>query len=341
MNLGFIHRTRLMVPLMFVFVLGFVLVAHGQQNRSSISGFVFTPDRRPVPNIPVELLNEVNSILQRVRTDNSGRYAFFGLSSGRFTVRVLTMGSNMESLPEDVEIAGVGVGGRAIPDNVQKDLYLRYKKLNTGPTPINEVVFAQDIPAQAQTLYNRGISDLEDNRNDAGVEELKEAVKIFPQYYLALQRLGLVSISQNKFDDAVNYLKQAAAVNGNSYTTWYALGFANYSLKKFDDALAACKKAVELNGASTEAYLMLGITLRQMQQFPQSEEALLRANKNANEKSADVHWNLALLYAHNLQRYKDAADHLEQFLKQSPEAPNKDAIKKLIKQFRQKAQTPS
>ena len=43
------------------------------QNRNTITGFVFTSDRRPVPNVYVELSNEVYQVLQRTRTDGSGR----------------------------------------------------------------------------------------------------------------------------------------------------------------------------------------------------------------------------------------------------------------------------
>jgi len=48
------------------------------QGGSSISGFVFDPERRPVPNIPVELKAEFSTI-GRVRTDGTGRFVFRGL----------------------------------------------------------------------------------------------------------------------------------------------------------------------------------------------------------------------------------------------------------------------
>ena len=79
------------------------------QNRNTITGFVFTSDRRPVPNVYVELSNEVYQVLQRTRTDGSGRYFFSRLSSGRFIVKVLPLGTNLEEQSQEVELINIMV----------------------------------------------------------------------------------------------------------------------------------------------------------------------------------------------------------------------------------------
>jgi regulator of sirC expression with transglutaminase-like and TPR domain len=50
----------------------------------------------------------------------------------------------------------------------------------------------------------------------------------------------------------------------------------------------------------------------------------------------EAHWQLALLF-NQLKRYKEAADHLELFLKVQPEAKDTALIKKLIQRLRQQA----
>ena len=59
-----------------------------RQIGSSISGFVFDENRRPLANIYVELLDDVDFPTRRVRTDGSGRYFFGGLKNGKFSIRV-------------------------------------------------------------------------------------------------------------------------------------------------------------------------------------------------------------------------------------------------------------
>ena len=69
-----------------------VLVA--QQVSNSISGYVSDDRRTPVPDLQVELLNEVESVIQRTTTDSSGLFAFRRLSTGIFQVRIQTYGTN-------------------------------------------------------------------------------------------------------------------------------------------------------------------------------------------------------------------------------------------------------
>ncbi len=88
----------------------FALQAKGQfpGTGSTITGFVFDPQRRPVAQVHVELINDVNGILQRMRTDVSGRFVFRGVSQGRFQVRVLPLGTIYEEQTQEVELAGIG-----------------------------------------------------------------------------------------------------------------------------------------------------------------------------------------------------------------------------------------
>src|SRR5438874_419393 len=67
-----------------------------------IEGQVYDPNRRPVQNLYVELLNEVDSVIQRTKTDLSGRFTFTGVPPGRLTVRVLTFGTNFLEQTQEV-----------------------------------------------------------------------------------------------------------------------------------------------------------------------------------------------------------------------------------------------
>jgi len=328
------------LSMMCLLALGHVVYAQNT-NRSTISGFVFSPERRPLQDLPVELRNEVNTVLQRVRTDGSGRYYFTRLSSGRFSIRVLTLGRNIEAHDVDVEISGIGVRGQQLADNVQQDIYTKYRKNSNGEPVINGIIFAQEVPPDAEKQFRSAVSDLETQRMESGMSGLRRAIDIFPTYFLALERLGLEQIKMESFEDAISTLEKAVAVNANSYTSQHALGYAQYRLKRYEPAVASLKKAVAANNFSSDALLLLGINLRELKEYPESEKALLQAAKVADNDVPNVHWNLALLYAHNMKRFKDAADQLELYIKQSDDLPNKETIKKLIKQFREKAKTAS
>lgn len=303
-------------------------------NRSSIGGMVFDEQRNPVTQIPVELMNDFNSVIQRTKTDGSGRFIFRAISWGRFVIRVLPLGTNFEEQTQEVEIAGVGADGRPMADNLQVDIRLRVRRTSSD-FEIKGVLFAQDIPADARKSYESAISDLNANKPEAGITGLENAVKIFPTYYLALIRLGLVYVGQQKFDIAKEAFRKAVAVNERSFTGWYGLSYADFAMNKPADSIVACQKALELDKNSVNALFLLGMSQRRVKNYLEAEKSLIQAKKLDNGKTPDINWNLALLYAHNLKRYKDAANELEAYLKNDANVPNKEAIKKLIKQFRE------
>lgn len=333
------RNCRIALCLVNAFVIPFfILQAQAQVpsfGGSTISGFVFDSERRPVPQIPVELMNDVNSVLQRTKTDGSGRFFFRLGSQGRFQIRVLPLGTNYEEQTQEVEIYGMGASGRPLTDNIQKDFYLRLRKTGSISTTGTGAIFVQEIPEEAKTIFQKALSDLEGNRVEAGVEGLEKALKLFPTYYLALERLGLVYTTQQKYEKALDVFGKAVAVNSRSFNGWYGLSYAHYALKQSEAAVEAAQRAVSLNSNSGDALLFLGLSLRQAKRYEEAEKPLKQADKITKGLSPDVHWNLALLYAKNLNRYKDAADELELYLKTKPDSPQTDNIKKLIKQYRE------
>jgi tetratricopeptide (TPR) repeat protein len=312
----------------------------GQQARSTVSGMVFDSKRTPITQIPVELLNDNNSVMQRTKTDGSGRYFFRALPSGRFYVRVLPLGTNFEEQTEEIQIAGIGADGRQLPDNVQADFQLRVRRRSGDLVEVTGSIFAQEVPDGARKLYEAAISDLDANRLETGVTALEGAIKIFPTYYVALTRLGLVYLGQQKYPNAKPLFTNAVAVNPRSFTAWYGLSYSTFALNEIPASIAAAEKALEIDKSSVNTLFLLGISQRRLQKYEEAEKALVQAKKLDRGKTPDINWNLALLYAHNLKRYKDAANELEAYLKIIPDAPNKDNVLKLIKQFREN-QPPS
>ena len=300
---------------------------------STISGFVFDSERRPVAQIPVELMNDVNSVIQRLKTDDSGRFIFRGVSQGRFQIRVLPLGTNYEEQTQEVELYGIGASGRAIRDNLQRDFYLRLRQ--SGSVSATGTIFVQEIPDEAETIFQKALADLEGNRLEAGIAGLEHALKLFPTYYLALEKLGLLYTAQQNYEKALVVLGKAVVVNSRSFNGWYGLSRTHYALKQSGAAVEAARKAVTLNSNSENALLFLGLSLRQAKRYDEAEKPLKQADKVAKGLSPDIHFNLALLYAKNLNRFRDAANELELYLKTSRDTGQTENIKKLIKKYRE------
>src|SRR5687768_3425374 len=101
-------KYALQFTLNFIFVsILLVSVCFAQQRSqtsNSISGFVLdAKNSSPVADVYVELLNDLNTTLRRVKTDGSGRYFFAGMSGGSFRIKVLPYGTNY--LPEERDVS--------------------------------------------------------------------------------------------------------------------------------------------------------------------------------------------------------------------------------------------
>ncbi len=315
------------------------------QSGNSISGFVFISKGQTLPQTNVELLDEFERTVSRTRTDGAGRYSFYRLPAGNYKVRVTPSETGYEEQIQNVEIVNVtrrsSNGGLQISgsENVQLDFYLRPRKKQNNIVGNSNTIFVQDIPESAKLVYDDAVSKFKNNNNDAALKELENATEIFPDYYDALNRLGQEYIKIGQYKSAKKVLENAVKVNPRSAETWYALAYSFYVLKEYKEAVEPANKAVNLKQNSAESAFLLGVILRQVSDYDNAERYLKHANTLAKESLPDVHWQLALLYANNLKRFNLAADELELFLKFEPNSRDAENIKKLIANFRAKANT--
>lgn len=322
------------------------IIASTLQGRSSISGYVFDSSRRPLADIYVELLDDVYSSLRRARTDAAGRYLFQGLGDGRYKVKVLPYGTDYREEVRDISIINISLMPRS--DNSpasgatseQVDFYLRLKeKVNTNPFVAPPgVIFVQAIPEGARKLYQQGVSALDAKKEKEGFEHLKQSLEIFPEYYDALNRLGTEYVMRGYHEAAFILLTKAIEVNKRGFSSLFGLGIAQYHLKQYDKATESLQSASGIYNKSYELQVYLGKSLRRTGKPDQAEIVFKRANELSQGKAPEVYWQLAALYSEQ-QRYSEAADALELFLKNQPDTRDAAKIKQSIKVLREKSGT--
>jgi len=326
------------IVLILVLLLFASAEAYAQGN--TISGHVFGVQRTPIYDANVELLDEFSRTIGRTKTDSSGRYFFGGVPSGRLTVRVMALETDYEYQEQSTEIVNftretatgqLRVSGRS---NEQLDFYLKPRK---GSPLLAEAVFVQDIPPNAKNLYEKGIEELGNKKEQEGLADLKAAIEAFPKYYAALSRLGSEYVRLQHFQAARVLLALAVEVNPRGQRAWYGLAYALNSLDQLDDALVAAQKAVELYDKSAESLLLYGVLLRRKKQYDEAAKQMQRAIDSAGGSLATAHMQLALLYSNDMKRYRDAAKQLRLYLKAQPKATDVENIKKLITELEAKA----
>jgi len=298
-----------------------------------IEGQVYDPNHRPVENVYVELLNDVDSVIQRTKTNSAGRFTFSGVPPGRLTVKVLPFGTNLMEQTQEVVVIQTTLGN----DIEYVDITLRYDK-QSREAAIEKapgVIFVQEIPAAAKKSYTEGIADLAKHQ-EKGLEELQAAINIFPDYFDALDSLGREFISRRMYEKGYPYLLRAIDINPRSSSSYYSLGYAFYQMKQYPAALEAAKATTFLAPASMEAQLLYGTILRINGSYTEAEKALLQANSLAKKMNSETHWQLALLY-NRLNRTQDTINELETFLKLVPDSPDKNKIRDMIAKLKTSA----
>jgi len=321
-----------------------VLAASFQQNRNAINGLITDTSNRPLNNIRVELLDDVEMAITQTYTDTTGRYSFKGLSTGTFIVKAHSDGTHLEQSVR-VSLYAARAGGGAHYEQLDIALKTRDEAKGNSVPSNSGPAFAQEAPEDARKAYEQAVKQLENHKQTAqGIDLLKEAVKLFPTYFLALERLGVEYVKLQQYEQAHATLTKAIEVNPNGASCRYALGVSQFYLQKLPEAIESLRRALQLAPNSPNAALAhfyLGLAYLNSGKAGDAEPHLKKAYQlGGNSIPPDVHMRLAKYYSDD-KRYKEAADELELFLKLAPDARDAEKIKALIKQLRAKAASGS
>lgn len=325
----------------------FLLIFFAARNVSAaniISGTVYDRQGNTLNAVEVELQDEYYRLLQRVRTDSIGRYQFSGLNNGNYTVKVLPFQYDLQDQSQYVEIQAISARpGDPGSMYVSQDFYLQPKKGGLRDAELS-VVFAQEVPKEAKASYEKAITDFSKKRDEEGFKELKNAIKIFPTYYLALHRFGTELFLRKQYTESFQVFMKAVEINPRSATSFFYMGYSFYNLGKdyHKAALRSLNQALVLAPASPQVLWLLGKTERAAGKFTEAEKHLLQAKKVSSSKNPEIQKELSQLYANDLKKFKEAADELELYLKASKLNDEEEkGVKELIGKLRDKARKQS
>ena len=300
--------------------LSFVFLFFAPQNVSAaniISGTIYDKARNPLPDIDIELLDEYQRLISRQKTSSSGRYEFVVQNSGYYYLRVYAFRYDLEDETRPITIQGIAsVTGQAPSSYNNEDFYLLPKKGGIRELEAS-VVFAQDVPREAEKAYKDAMADIARQRPDEGFAGLQKAISIFPKYYQALYELGVQLYERKQFLDSAHAFLLAVTVNEKSAPAYLRAG-VSLSMLGADyqkAAYSALTKALERASGNASILYYLGKVERRLGKFEDAEKHLQLAKKISPTRSPDIQIELAQLYANDLKKYKEAADELEQYMK--------------------------
>jgi tetratricopeptide (TPR) repeat protein len=307
--------------------------------QSTISGTIYDKQRNPLPDIDLELQDDLYRTIRRRKTDSTGRYEFDGLANGRYYIRALAFRYDLEDQTQELEINTQNIRGGQGSGFFLLDFYLLPRKGGLVEAEL-AVVFAQNVPPDAKKLYEKAIDDLSKKKPDEGIAGLVLAIEAFPDYFAALFRIGKELYVQQRYEEAARFLFKAVEVNPKNGTALYYLGSSFFLMGQdyYKAAKASLNQAYILAPNSTQILWALGRVERAQGNYAEAERYLLQAKKLSSSGIPEIHKELAQLYADNLKNYKLAAEELELYIKAS-KMNDADAkkTKQIVASLREKA----
>jgi len=194
--------------------------------------------------------------------------------SGRITLNHMEVALKKD--PSAVDLGAVNV--KEIPTKVRRNMVhglvaLKSSKLDEAQKKLDAAYKAD--PSNAEVNFLLGYLYFERQNMDRAQSYLATATKLAPHYGEALTLLGRVEIQRNDAAAARGPLEQAVATHPESWMAHYLLSDAYLLQHEFDKAQAQARLAIERGAAAANpAQLILGQALANLQRYPQAIQAL-------------------------------------------------------------------
>lgn len=317
----------------------------GTGGRHSIQGRIYFPSgrRSDVAAVKVSLESSSSERLS-VMADLNGRFVFTSLAPGSYSITV-DAGKEYEiardtvfidASPKSRSMSPAEIAMTDVGRTINVIINLQPKRYgNEAKTGVVNAALA-NVPKPALDLYNKAL-DLARNKStwNQAIDQLKAAVSLYPDFGLAYSEMGVLYLKLNQQDKALEALQSALKLIPNDYATLLTYGMILYDRQQFPAAEEQFRKAIEKNHLSPSGHLYLAMTLLKRHAYEEAEKEFRDALQFGGEDVAIAHYYLGGIYW-NRKQYKQAADELDTYLKQVPNAPDSERLRATIKDLRHK-----
>ncbi len=325
-------------------ILAAILIAAApvfSQGVHTLQGRVITPNGSQ-PTAPVRVtLTLSGKRIYETFTDLSGRFSFPALRRGNYQLTAQGDNQTFETTNIYAEVAAFG----SAPQLFTQDIQLR--AIAGKPLGQTGVVnaFTQDVPKAARQALERAAKLNEERKTEAAIEQLMEALRIFPSYLEAHLELGNIFLKAGRLEQAITELDRAREIDPRDERAYQSFGIVLMKLKNYAVAVAIFAEAARLNPNNpTNALMHATAQIHQAATIPEAQAtdrqrllegaalSLAQASKLSGDKVKADSLTLATFYEMKGEPGR-AADELELFLRKTA-GKNGEAIQKEIKRLR-------
>ncbi|MFP5263049.1 MAG: tetratricopeptide repeat protein [Blastocatellia bacterium] len=339
-------KIRALMTLIPVVLLGLSLAAvAGAQQGNTIRGKVRDSSGRNVSSVIVELQTGNGLTISQTVTSNEGDFFFTGLRDTSYFIVISN--ANYNSASERIEFY-VRPGENNPGETRSVEITLTPKG---GPrAPSAGIVFTQPVPEAARDALARAMRLSKEQKREEAIAALREAIKIYADYFDAHFALGNEFISASRLDEAIAEFEVARRINPEDHRVYQSFGLVMMMQKKYAVAAAAFAEASRLSPNDAGILLRRATALidhastldpskskqassERDRSLDVAQKELERAHELSGRKLAAVHLQMARLYEKRGDR-AGAASELEEYLRMAPGDKNAEGIREAIKKLR-------
>lgn len=193
---------------------------------------------------------------------------------------------------------------------------------------------ASPADGPARERLDAAVAELNSGRRETGIRHLEEILRSHSKYRQAMEILAGQYLETGRRREAEELARRCLALHPHSSRCHTARGRALLEQGRLAQAAKSLRRAVEKDSADPQARLYLGLAYLQQGDFRRAEVELNHALAYRKPAGlAVVHIYLSAVYE-NQQRYADAAQQLEWYLQEQPQAGNRETLRKKIEGLR-------
>ena len=322
--------SRSLLLLSLLLLVGSLSSVEAQTNIEGhvLRGTVVNFDTSPVADAMVEVRNvQSGSVVARAYTTGSGEFQVPGVVPGEYVVSVV---DGARTTQQQIAFSGF-----------EPDIKISMSEPTRTPTGKGTTVSVANlsVPEKAKRALQSAQKAISKNKLEEAASELQRALTIAPHYPEALSLRAVVYLAKGDSKAALEDAHRAVQIDPSSSLAYTILGASYNAAGDFLQATASLQQAVKIDPNFWQGHYEMAKSLYGQGKSASALQEVEAAKRNVPKDFSQIHLICGAILM-QLHRTNEAAEELQQFLKEDPKNPEAANVERTLARLSQPGANP-